>query len=85
LAGISLHVNLAVGFIYFIMFLVLIVLVLTIPCCCVPSEHDGGKASWIIGKCSYVIVDGHHRFTALKRILEEYGAQVSPQLAPPLV
>jgi hypothetical protein len=46
------------------------------------AAHDGQKASWIIESCRYIIVDGHHRHCALKRIYEEYGEGVSHQLCP---
>jgi hypothetical protein len=55
---------------------------MTTMCSHVDAEHDGTKATWIIEECGYIIVDGHHRHCALKRLLDEYGNQVSAQLAP---
>jgi hypothetical protein len=46
------------------------------------AAHDAEKATWIQTKCRYVIVDGHHRFTALKKLQDEFGLDVSPHLAP---
>jgi hypothetical protein len=48
----------------------------------VDAAHDAEKAAWIINKCHYVIVDGHHRFTALQALSEEFGENVSQHLAP---
>jgi hypothetical protein len=51
------------------------------PYVCV-AAHDSKKACWILEHCNFIIVDGHHRHSALNRLKEEYGPNVSQQLAP---
>jgi hypothetical protein len=48
----------------------------------VAAAHDAEKAVWMANTCKYVIVDGHHRFNALRRLQEEFGDNVSAHLAP---
>jgi hypothetical protein len=50
--------------------------------CHFAADHDAEKASWIINTCNFIIVDGHHRHSALKRLVDHYGHNVSQQLAP---